>query len=258
MPDAIIVADPLAFIGCGRSSDVRARVKDSNYVASSATRQLAVIGTPRGATSGHSTARKFVGGLSHRNGAGRAAPRTVRPVHPVTLWRGRLSVALDALQADTEPDQPRFERSSPMETTHVQLPTGDRLQVPTGAETLRLKGYLIMSRNSSRDYAEFAELVDTMDAETAAVVLAGMDRYYSGQSPRRQWIACQLVRRLADPHPSDLDNEGWPESDTKADWEGDPAALPLGGGGDAGGGEVTLAADRRHESAPQRIPIASR
>jgi heme transporter len=222
VPDAITVADPLAFIGCGRSSDVQARVKDSNYVASSATRQLAVIGTPPGtsATSGQSAARKFVGGLSHRNGTGRAAPRAVRPVHPVTLWRGRLSVALDALQADTEPDQPHFERSSPLETTHVQLPTGDRLQVPTGAETLRLKGYLIMSRNSSRDYAEFAELVDTMDAETAAVVLAGMDRYYSGQSPRRQWIASQLVRRLADPHPSDLDNDGWPESDTKADWEG--------------------------------------
>src|ERR1700724_3994068 len=161
-PDAITVADPLAFIGCGRSSDVQARVKDSNYVASSTTRQLAVIGTPPGssATSGQSAARKFVGGLSHRNGAGRAAPRAVRPVHPVTLWRGRLSVALDALQADTEPDQPHFERSSPLETTHVQLPTGDRLQVPTGAETLRLKGYLIMCRNSSRDYADFADMVE--------------------------------------------------------------------------------------------------
>ena len=101
----------------------------------------------------------------------------------------------------------------------MQLPTGDRLQIPTGAETLRLKGYLILSRNSSRDYAEFAELVDTMDAENAAVVLAGMDKYYSGQSPRRQWIASQLVRRLADPHPSDVDNDGWPESETKADWE---------------------------------------
>jgi RND superfamily putative drug exporter len=177
-----------------------------------------VIGNPTG-INGNSVARKFVGGLSHRNGAGRAAPRTVRPVHPVTLWRGRLSVALDALQAEAEPDQPQFERRSPLETTHVQLPTGDRLQIPTGAETLRLKGYLIMSRNSSKDYAEFAELVDTMDAETAAVVLAGMDRYYAGQSPPRQWIASQLVRRLADPHPSDLDNDGWPESDTKANWE---------------------------------------
>jgi uncharacterized membrane protein YdfJ with MMPL/SSD domain len=225
VPDAITVADPLAFIGCGRASEPHVKVKGGNYVASAASRQLAVIGTPSGTSGGsgnggHPTARKFVGGRSQRTGTGRAAPRGVRPVHPVTLWRGRLSVALDALQADADNDQPEFERCSPVETTHVQLPTGDRLQIPTGAETLRLKGYLILSRNSSRDYTEFAELVETMDAENAAVVLAGMDRYYSGQSPRRQWIASQLVRRLADPHPSDIDNDSWPESDTKADWEG--------------------------------------
>jgi uncharacterized membrane protein YdfJ with MMPL/SSD domain len=228
VPDAITVADPLAFIGCGRASEPHVKVKGGNYVASAASRQLAVIGTPNGTTGGsgnggHPTARKFVGGRSQRNGTGRAAPRAVRPVHPVTLWRGRLSVALDALGAQaaaSENVQPEFERRSPVETTNVQLPTGDRLQIPTGAETLRLKGYLILSRNSSRDYTEFAELVDTMDAENAAVVLAGMDRYYSGQSPRRQWIASQLVRRLADPHPSDIDKDSWPESDTKADWEG--------------------------------------
>ncbi|EUA91654.1 putative mmpL11 [Mycobacterium ulcerans str. Harvey] len=105
-----------------------------------------------------------------------------------------------------------------METTNVQLPTGDRLLIPTGAETLRLKGYLIMSRNSSRDYAELADMVEAMEPETAAVVLAGMDRYYCCQPPRRQWIATQLVRRLADPHPSDVDVE-WPQPDDKADWE---------------------------------------
>ena len=223
VPDAITVADPLAFIGCGRSGEPVKKVKDSTYVASTATRQLAVIGTPRGNNGTQSATRKFVGSLSHRGSAGRATPRAIRPVHPVTLWRGRLAVALDALAvqaADEATEQPRFARRSPVETTHVQLPTGDRLQIPTGAETLRLMGYLIMSRNDSRDYADFAELVDTMDAENAAVVLAGMDRYYSGPSPRRQWIASQLVRRLADPHPADVDNDSWPESDTKANWEG--------------------------------------
>jgi RND superfamily putative drug exporter len=216
VPDAITVADPLAFTGCGRNGQLRGRIGGGDDDAG--TRQLVVVGTATG-TNGHSVARKFVGGLSHRNGTGRAAPRAVRAVHPVTLWRGRLSVALDALETEAESDQPQFERRSPVETTHVQLPTGDRLQIPTGAETLRLKGYLIMSRNSSRDYADFAELVDTMEAETAAVVLGGMDRYYSGQSPRRQWIATQLVRRLADPHPSDLDDDGWPGPDAKADWD---------------------------------------
>ncbi|HEY2448449.1 MAG TPA: MMPL family transporter [Mycobacterium sp.] len=221
VPDAITVADPLAFTGCGRIGDLRGRVKGGDYVASPVTRQLAVVGTPP-VPNGHPTTRKRGGGLPHRNGAGRAAPRAVRAVHPVTLWRGRLSVALDALETEAteaETEEPRFERRSPVETTHVQLPTGDRLQIPTGAETLRLKGYLIMSRNSSRDYAEFAELVDTMEAETAAVVLAGMDRYYCSQSPSRQWIATQLVRRLADPHPTDLDEERWPGSDSEAHWE---------------------------------------
>src|SRR5271166_1682646 len=214
-PDAICVADPLAFTGCGRNGALREHVKGGDDAS---THQLVVAGTAAG-TNGHTTTKKLTGGLPHRNGAGRAAPRAVRPVHPVTLWRGRLSVALDALETEAETDHPTFERRSPMEITHVQLPTGDRLQIPTGAETLRLMGYLIMSRNSSRDYAEFAELVDTMEAETAALVLAGMDRYYSGQSPRRQWIATQLVRRLADPHPSDLDDDSWPGPDGKADWE---------------------------------------
>jgi heme transporter len=207
VPDAITVADPLAFTGCGRL--------DVSGGDDARTHELATAGTATG-TNGHSKSKKLAGGLPHRNGTGRAAPRAVRPVHPVTLWRGRLSVALDALETQAETDHPVFERRCPVETTHVQLTTGDRLQIPTGAETLRLKGYLIMARNSSRDYAEFAELVDTMEAETAAFVLAGMDRYYSGQSPRRQWIATQLVRRLADPHPSDLDDES---PDEKAHWE---------------------------------------
>jgi RND superfamily putative drug exporter len=193
VPDAITVTDPLAFTGCGRIGGLREHVKGGDDPA---THELAVAGSAAGT-----------------NGA---KPKKFRPVHPVTLWRGRLSVALDALETQAENDDPTFERRSPVETTHVQLPTGDRLQIPTGAETLRLKSYLIMSRNSSRDYAEFAELVDTMEAETVALVLAGMDRYYCSQSPRRHWIATQLVRRLADPHPSDLDDES---PDEKAHWE---------------------------------------
>ena len=140
----------------------------------------------------------------------------------MTVWRGRLSVALDALDAAAsagEADQAAFERRSPVETAHVQLPTGDRLQIPTGAETLRLKGYLLISRNTRRDYAEFAEMVEAMDAETAAVVLSGIDKYYRGQPPGRNWIASQLVRRLADPRPSDTDDDRWSEPEAKAEWE---------------------------------------
>ncbi len=195
-PDAICVADPLAFSGCGRNG-----------------RQAEQIPEP-----GHSATRKAVG-LAYRNGIGRAMAWAERPVHPVTVWRRRLSVALDALESSADGTaQPRYERRGPVETTNVQLPTGDRLLIPTGAETLRLKGYLIMCRNSSRDYAEFADMVETMEPETAAVVLGGMDRYYCCQPPKRHWIATQLVRRLADPHPCDLEDQS-SEPDAKANWE---------------------------------------
>ena len=170
----------------------------------------------------HPGSKKLVGGLASRNGIARAIVGAGRPIHPVTLWRGRLSVAIDALEtgaAKSGASDPKFERRSPVETTNVQLPTGDRLRVPTGAEALRLKGYLIMCRNSSRDYAEFADMVETVEPETAAVVLSGMDRYYCCQTPRPEWIATQLVRRLADPHPSDFDDDQSSEPDARADWD---------------------------------------
>jgi hypothetical protein len=117
--------------------------------------------------------------------------------------------ALDALETDAA-----TARRSPVETTNVQLPTGDRLQIPTGAETLRLQSYLVLCRNNASDYVQLAELVEANGLHNAAAVLAGIDRYYtSGQTsaqPGRQWIATQLVRRLADPMPSEGENQpGW-------------------------------------------------
>jgi len=182
-PDAIRVVDPLAFTGCGCNGHKTKRAlgprQSPHQVEIRAPKRLA------------------------RNGNGRIAP-----VHPVTLWRGRLSVAIDALQAQTD-----YARQVPLETSTVQLPTGDQLQVPTGAEALRLKGYLIMCRNSRRDYAEFADMVDTLECATVALVLAGMDTYYS-------WpMATQLFRRLADPHPTDLTDDQPSKPAAKADWE---------------------------------------
>ena len=212
-PQTVTVADPLAFSGClppeGALGD---RVKGGDE-------PLALL---RPGDSGrfnavHTSGRGFraVGARNGGSSGGRFQPR--HPVHPVTMWRGRLAVALDALTTATDDDQRTVRRLGPMETTNVLLPTGDRLQIPTGAETLRLKGYLIMCRNSARDYAEFADLVESMETRTAAMVLAGMDRYYSGQRLRTQWVATQLVRRLADPYPSD-DGENWMHPDAGFDW----------------------------------------
>ena len=197
-PDTITVADPLALGGC---------------LPASSSRSAAL-------TNGH-TGRPYA--PQRRNERldepGRQG-RTAQPagVHPVTMWRGRLSVALDALETEADAERAPVERHSPMETTNVQLPTGDRLQIPTGAETLRLKSYLVMCRNTTRDFAEFAELVDSMETQTAAVVLASMDRYYCGDRSRKQWVATQLVRRLADPQPSDEHDTRMSGPEAEADW----------------------------------------
>jgi uncharacterized membrane protein YdfJ with MMPL/SSD domain len=204
-PQTITVADPLAFSGCVQTGRVLGAL-------------VKVGGEPGVPTTGRTSGR-FHWANGTRNGAGPTKAIPCRAVHPVTMWRGRLSVALDALAtAAADTDRPVVERRSPMETTNVQLPTGDRLQIPTGAETLRLKSYLIMCRNSAKDFAELADLVDSMETQTAAVVLARMDRYYSGQHARNQWVATQLVRRLADPHPSDVDDDSMSGPDAEADW----------------------------------------
>jgi uncharacterized membrane protein YdfJ with MMPL/SSD domain len=141
-PDAICVADPLAFSGCGRPDDEP--LQPEPVRAGDAHADVTTVLRPNGSSV-----------LRHR-GSRKKMAWAGRGVHPVTMWRGRLSVALDALEVDAQTETP-VARRSPVETTNVQLPTGDRLQIPTGAETLRMKGYLLMCRNSSRDYAEFAE-----------------------------------------------------------------------------------------------------
>jgi heme transporter len=209
-PQTITVADPLAFSGClPKCPSLVSAVKGGAVASPKATGGAAVRRKPSGSASRGNGATTRIN-VAHRNGTALAAA----PVHPVTMWQGRLKVALDALAIGADDGAP-VQRRSPVETTNVQLPTGDRLQIPTGAETLRLKGYLIMSRNSRRDYVDLAELADCMETQTAALVLAGMDRYYGGQS-EDQWVATQLVRRLADPHPSDVHDGQTPEAE--ADW----------------------------------------
>ncbi len=220
-PDAITVADPLALRGCAGLGDLAGRVKggdsghpDARANATADTVRIRTLTAPGQSRAAGRAADQ--NGHSHHRGS--------RPLHPVTVWRGRLSVALDALDTESllnagDPS-PQMQRLAPVETTNVQLPTGDRLQIPTGAETLRLAGYLIMCRNSSRDFEEFADLVDAMNTHTAAVVLADIDRYYCGQPSEQQWVATELVRRLADPRPSDEDPEGDDAGpDRDSDWD---------------------------------------
>jgi heme transporter len=208
--DLVIIPDDISALGPS-GSDLRMMVRSAARMKHLAPQTIIV--TDPLAFSGCSKPSSL---LAARRPGG---PKRCPGVHPVTMWRDRLSVAVDALEAEADGQITPMERLGPVETTNVQLPTGDRLQIPTGAETLRLKSYLIMCRNSAKDYEEFAELVESMETETAALVLSGMDRYYCGQSPKRRWVATQLVRRLADPQPSDQHDVVMSDPDAAAGWE---------------------------------------
>jgi hypothetical protein len=93
-------------------------------------------------------------------------------------------------------------RSRPLETTEVEI-RGRTLVVPTEAEILRIKAWLTLTRNQTRDYLDIAALADRIGVETAASVLRQMDDYYADINERPEAVVTQLVRQLADPRPRD-------------------------------------------------------
>ena len=94
-------------------------------------------------------------------------------------------------------------RRTPLETTTVTLPSSHRLTVPTDEEMLRIKAFLIVRRNQTRDYLDVAALSDRVGVPAAAATLRGMDRYYADQRGDGDGVASQVYRQLSDPRPKD-------------------------------------------------------
>jgi len=94
-------------------------------------------------------------------------------------------------------------RKAPLEVTKVELPSGAEVTVPTLEETLRIKAFLIVRRNQTRDYLDAAALASALGVDSAAEVLGGIDEYYADQAESGDGIASQLTRQFGDPHPAD-------------------------------------------------------
>jgi hypothetical protein len=143
--------------------------------------------------------------------------------HVLADLRDRFDVVLEALESegewvtnrivpgkiilgrlgDIEVGVRQMIRTRPLETTQVTLPSGRLLVVPTAEETLRIKGFLIVRRNQTRDHLDVAALADRYGIHEAAGVLARIDDYYADQHGGGRGVAAQLVRQLADPRPKD-------------------------------------------------------
>ncbi|MFD4422413.1 hypothetical protein ACFWN7_13055 [Agromyces sp. NPDC058484] len=96
-------------------------------------------------------------------------------------------------------------RTRPLETQRFRLPSGRSLTVPTMAETLRIKAYLVVKRNQTRDYLDVAALAARFGADAAARELAAIDEYYADDSKPadERSVRDQLIRQLAEPLPKD-------------------------------------------------------
>lgn len=143
--------------------------------------------------------------------------------HVVADLRDRFDIVLEALESegdwvtsrvrpgklildrlgDFEAGVRQMIRVRPLETTEVALASGRTLRVPTAEETLRIKGFLIVRRNQTRDYLDVAALADRYGLAAAAEVLARLDAYYADQHGEGSGVAAQVARQLGDPRPAD-------------------------------------------------------
>src|SRR5215213_5913198 len=101
--------------------------------------------------------------------------RTARVKRPVLILG-----SLDGIETGVR----QIIRKQPLETQEVAI--GDvRLIVPTEEELLRIKGVLILKRNATRDYLDFAALSERVGADRVKKALSSLDQLYpqlSGES----------------------------------------------------------------------------
>jgi len=92
-------------------------------------------------------------------------------------------------------------REEPLEMVMIDF-HGEKIAVPTESEILRIKAILILKRNATRDYLDFAALADHMGDELVFAAMKSFDKLYpqdNGQSALQQ-----LQVQLSSAMPYDL------------------------------------------------------
>ena len=99
----------------------------------------------------------------------------------------------------------QLRRNRPLETEQIHI-KGKSLTIPTIPEMIRTKGWMIISRNATRDYIDFAALAKHVGIKEATVALSDFNDFYSDLIRGNQALPIvQLIRQLAEPKPGDFD-----------------------------------------------------
>ncbi len=93
-------------------------------------------------------------------------------------------------------------RKQPLETVTVKVADGE-VTLPSAPEMLRIKGILILKRNATRDYLDFAAMAQMIGEEGVVNALNSFDILYP--QPNGESALQQLQVQLANPMPYDLD-----------------------------------------------------
>jgi hypothetical protein len=119
--------------------------------------------------------------------------RTARVRRPVLILG-----SLDGIETGVR----QLIRQEPLETQ--EIPIGDaRLVVPTEEELLRIKAVLILRRNATRDYLDFAALSERVGRDRVKHALNSLDELYP--QPNGGSALQQLQVQLSNPMPYDLE-----------------------------------------------------
>ncbi|MGH8924193.1 MAG: hypothetical protein ACRDWA_06100 [Acidimicrobiia bacterium] len=95
-------------------------------------------------------------------------------------------------------------RRIPLEVESHQVGEHE-IRVPTLEEITRIKAWLCLVRNATRDYLDVVALADRLGHDRAAEVLYSIDDFYEDQhGPGGRRVATQVARQLAEPLPGDL------------------------------------------------------
>lgn len=115
--------------------------------------------------------------------------------------KGKLLLgAIDGIEAGLR----NLRRSAPLETTVIELGDGRELKVPTIDEMLRIKAFLVVERNATRDYLDVAALSHHLGLRRSAEGLESMNELYAQFAGEGGSMLATVVTKLAEPDPFDL------------------------------------------------------
>ena len=133
--------------------------------------------------------------------------KAIAALESIVGWRTRRRVqgrlvlgGIDGIDAGLRNQR----RSAPLETTTVKLKDGGRLRIPTVAEMLRIKAFLVVERNATRDYLDVAALSYHLGLKKSAAALERMNELYAQFAGEGGDMLVSLAVKLANPDPYDL------------------------------------------------------